>query len=328
MTPAVSEAEIVDYVSSNYALTGPLTALLIRQGFNDHYLIESSAGNRIFRVYHAAKLHVSSDAELKFELDLLAHLAGGGVPVAAPIATIDGALLTAVSDHRRAGALFEFAPGSVVKSLSPHQAMNLGEAVGRLHLRADTFSSAFSRYHLDIADLLDQPLKLAAEIAGAEAVRDDRPEFGYLREMVDSLGRGAGAFGIIHGDCQSTNVHFSGDAPTFFDFDHCAYGWRSYDLTSCFLSLQHSSDAAEILRSPCDTPWGAFLAGYASTRSPDPTELEAIPAFSCLRAIWDIGNVLAAVDRTDDQAMARLSKTVPKLLDRAAHQVAAIAKIA
>jgi len=63
--------------------------------------------------------------------------------------------------------------------------------------------------------------------------------------------------------------HLSGDAPTFFDFDHCAYGWRARR------SVPGRSDEIQ----------EAVLAGYESIRAVTPEERAAFPTLGYIRRI-------------------------------------------
>ncbi|MDQ0888779.1 Ser/Thr protein kinase RdoA (MazF antagonist) [Paenibacillus sp. V4I9] len=52
-----------------------------------------------------------------------------------------------------------------------------------------------------------------------------------MHEHLSQLPSGNEAFGLIHGDLNLSNVHYSPEHGfKIFDFDHCAYGWRIHDL--------------------------------------------------------------------------------------------------
>ena len=67
-----------------------------------------------------------------------------------------------------------------------------------------------------------------------------------------------------------------------FDFDHCGYGWRAYDIAVFLGSMPLEIGAA-------------FLEGYQSLRRLSAAEIAAIPTFVKIRLIWDTGDVLAMV---------------------------------
>lgn len=76
-----------------------------------------------------------------------------------------------------------------------------------------------------------------------------------------------------------TNIYFDQEIGfTIFDFDHCGYGWRAYDLTPFW-------DVYARL-------WQFFIKGYESIRIISQLEKEQIPTFAMLRNIWDMGDLL------------------------------------
>ncbi len=84
---------------------------------------------------------------------------------------------------------------------------------------------------------------------------------------------------IIHGDLHSGNIRFEGDQVTFFDFDHCAYGWRAYDVgPMSFLP---------------EAKFEKIMEGYESVRPLSEGERASLPVFAKLRRLWDIGDMLA-----------------------------------
>lgn len=74
-------------------------------------------------------------------------------------------------------------------------------------------------------------------------------------------------------------MHFQGDQVTLFDFDHCGYGWRAYDLAPFY----HAPDALQ----------KAFFQGYETLRPLTQGERDCLPIFAKLRMLWDAGDMLA-----------------------------------
>ena len=75
------------------------------------------------------------------------------------------------------------------------------------------------------------------------------------------------------------NVHFLGNHFTIFDFDHCAYGWRAYDLA-----------ISSGLRKECRD---SMIEGYESVRPLSDAERASIQDLGNLRNLWDIGDIMA-----------------------------------
>ena len=297
MNELLKPGQALDVVRANYPLKKIQDCTLVRRGFNDHYLVCSGDAQYILRIYLNHKYYIQSPDAFKFELDLLEHLRSDGVPVANALRTNDGELLGWVPTRHgdRAFALFPYAPGRRADgdSITKEQSFQLGRAMADIHTSANNFHSELKRYQLDLAYLLDEPIRLIhRKIEGEESAYTSDQDKDELREILKSvgpidelveavkkIGLDQDEFGIIHGDMNTGNVHFNGDDLVVFDFDHCAYGWRAYDLSiSLFLAREKRE---------------AMLRGYQSRRPLSNTELECLPAFSTLRRLWDIGDMIA-----------------------------------
>jgi Ser/Thr protein kinase RdoA (MazF antagonist) len=77
-----------------------------------------------------------------------------------------------------------------------------------------------------------------------------------------------------------------------FDFDHCGFGWRAYDLAPFY---QNSAAPDEERRK-----WAAFLSGYEEVRKLSTSERDSLPVFKACRALWDVGDWLRAAGWTGD----------------------------
>src|SRR5919109_4270165 len=97
-------------VARAYALDTPVACQLLKTSLNDTYLVTTRGGRCVARVYGA---RWRSAAEVAYELDLLVHLAGKGVPVAAPVPARDGALARPLPapEGLRQLALFAYGEG-------------------------------------------------------------------------------------------------------------------------------------------------------------------------------------------------------------------------
>ncbi|MDH7459837.1 phosphotransferase [Chitinophagaceae bacterium 26-R-25] len=89
------------------------------RGVGDTYLVESSDGRFILRIYRSSH---RSLPQIKEEVKLLHALQQAGVSVSYPVADILGdtiQTLVAIEGERHA-VLFSYAPGHVVRSLDDH----------------------------------------------------------------------------------------------------------------------------------------------------------------------------------------------------------------
>ncbi|MBD2776020.1 phosphotransferase [Iningainema tapete] len=284
------EAKVIkDFVVEKYEITLPFECTLIGEdrGYNDHYLIKGDNFHYVFRVYLNGKYYAPEFENFQFELDLLEFVFSQGVPVSYPIPQKQEGTMAVIqtSEGLRACALFSYAEGNAIEEdtdPTPYQCFELGKAVASFHLAADLFHSQHHRHHLNEDYLVKMPLKFIEANWSVEQ-KAELPELAIVDELLkcfSELKKEANNYGIIHGDINTGNFHFTEDNQiTLFDFDYCAYGWRAYDLT---LAKEMEEQASK-----------SFLDGYQSVRSLSSDELESISLLSQLAAIWDWGDELA-----------------------------------
>jgi Ser/Thr protein kinase RdoA (MazF antagonist) len=294
--------DLARLVEEQYAIAAPVTVRLLNRGFNDTYLVTDVEGDRrVLRVYNRDKYWIRSDSDLHFELDLLEHLAAAGLGVIRPYPRTVGDRLGRLTapEGERCFALFTHAPGtpSYEGAVTADQWHEFGAGIARMHLEMDAFQTGHDRYHLDEAILVHRPLASLAPYAESGRAEAALVELGELGErLTDELRRLRaipGASGIIHADLHRGNTHVDDDGRfVTFDFDHCGFGLRAYDL----VSLYRGPDSPDEDRDR----WTAVLAGYQQVRPLSPAEMDGFPALAGCRAMWDIGDWLGAADRTGD----------------------------
>jgi Ser/Thr protein kinase RdoA (MazF antagonist) len=185
------------------------------------------------------------DAGILAELEWVAALAVLQFPVAAPIRTLDGALLARLDGGRRASAVAwvegqplgrtgEPLPGSPDTQARRYRA--LGALLARLHRETDaiTLPVAFDRPAWDIDGMTgetpvwgrfwDHPAASAADASVLRAART------ALRARLERWQADRLSFGPIHADALRENVLVDGDRLSLIDFDDCGTGFRLYDL--------------------------------------------------------------------------------------------------
>ena len=293
--------EVLELVNSRYSIGEAQYCDLIRRGFNDHYLVEIGNLKYIFRVYLNHKYYIKSSDAFQFELDLLEHLHKEGVPVANALSMSNGELLgwTSTKLGERAFALFAYAAGKEVEeeAITSEQSFQFGKMTAKLHLAANSFKSNCKRYQLDLKYLVDEPLRLIAEQEDESSRVVTQQQYERIHEIlaplqpvedlvttVKALETRGDEFGIIHADLHTSNVHFQGNQVTFFDFDHCAYGWRAYDLAPLSFLPEEQYEK--------------FIEGYESVRPLSEQERESLPTFKKLRRFWNFGDFLATASLT------------------------------
>lgn len=294
--------DLAELVGREYDVPGPVKGKLLRCGFNDSYLLtDADGGRRVLRVYNRDKYWVGSESDLRFELDLLTHLAAGGRRVVRPYSRTNGDSLGSLlaPEGDRHYALFTYAPGLPLYDRTPTtgQWREFGAEIARIHRAMDGFETEHSRYRLDESMVVELVLAGIRPFATAGQAAEDYAE---LRKLGDELAEEIrrlwaipGASGIIHADLHGGNVHLDdAGAFTVFDFDHCGYGLRVYDLATHY----RGPDAGEEDRER----WAVVLDGYQSVRPLSADELASFPAMGACRRLWDIGDWLAAAHRTGD----------------------------
>jgi Ser/Thr protein kinase RdoA (MazF antagonist) len=281
-----SAAYLADYVQTNYNLTAPVECILWSPGFNDHYLIRTATQKYMLRVYRHEKYWVKSVDDIRFELELLQHLHARNIGVIHPIARADSDFLGTLEapEGTRQVALFTFAEGDYLREIPLEKHRLVGETMAKFHLAADEFVTDLPRYHLDTKILLDQPLFYMHKLPPEARPADFAPILQKAQELQtwsQQQPTTKPEYGIIHADMHGRN-HFYNDAGiTIFDFDHCGYGWRAYDLAGYVLGRKE--DARQ-----------AFLDGYQTIRALSSAELDSLPTFEKIRRFWDAGDVLAS----------------------------------
>jgi Ser/Thr protein kinase RdoA (MazF antagonist) len=290
--------DLAELITREYDIAGPVTVSLLRRGFNDTYLVTDAAGDRqVLRVYARGKYWIRSETDLLFEMELLDQLATAGRSVSHPYPRRRGDLLGSLlaPEGERHYALLSFAAGpSLSERPAPIERLAaLGSEIAWMHAAMDRFRSDHSRYHLDLSILLDMPLAAVEPYVseGGKARYIELCELAErLRSYVSALELSPEAYGLIHADLHDGNINV---APTgdlvFFDFDHCGFGWRGYELATFY----RGADAPESERAN----WSALLEGYERVRPLDAGERAALPVFAACRGFWNIGDWTLAVDR-------------------------------
>ncbi len=263
---------LMEEVAQAYAMDAPVSCQLLRRNLHDTYLLTTRDSRYIARVYRARWRTLS---DVAYELELLAHLAGQGVPVAVPIAARDGSLSRplAAPEGTRQLVLFPYVKGIPLSWNEDEHCYLGGKLLAAIHTASEDFKSRHPRPRLDLEYLIDTPL---------EAIRPflaNRPKdwsylealAGKLRARAEDAVQAGLEWGVCHGDMSSAKIHISeGPTCTPLDFDRCGPGWRAYDLAT----IQWVAMGDETGRI-----WASFMKGYTETRTLALGDLAVIPLF-------------------------------------------------
>lgn len=274
--------DIEALVAEQYLPGAEARCSLVRSYINDVYRAGTDAGEVVIKVYGAGW---RSDGELRYEIDVLEHLAGTGVPVARTIPGRDGARLhhLETTEGRRRVMVFEVAPGAKpVRPFTTALYRAFGRAAAGMHAALDHFASPHPRFRQDAEYLIDRPL---------EALRpylEPRPEaWAFLidvaarvRADILALARDGLDWGVIHGDLTLDNLHVAEDGRiVFYDFDDGGPGWRAHEFYGVYQFQREAQNGV----------WDAYLDGYLTVRGLSANDLRAVPSFVVADQVWSMG---------------------------------------
>jgi len=280
---SVIEPDSVAAVLADAYRWGPhVQAQLLWHGVNDTYLVISSSGKQVVRVYRAGW---RSPDEIIYELELLSHLSARGVAVAAPSRTRDDRLvhMLPAPEGERQVAVFAYVEGRPMSWANRRHSFLAGRLAAEVHRGSDNFTSRRHRPPLDLDQLIDQPLAavnpfLSHRPGDAEALAHCAAQ---LRTRADQAIRGGLEWGVCHGDFGASNIHIiDGRSASVFDFDLCGAGWRAWDFVAAWAMTHHER---------CPEIWESFVRGYTEIRPINASDLAAVPLFHAMSRLWSLG---------------------------------------
>jgi Ser/Thr protein kinase RdoA (MazF antagonist) len=308
---------VAQAVAADFAV-GPIRhCVLLRRGFNHVYGIELGDGGR--RIARISAERPRGLPNTEYEAAGVAHVQRSGVPVAASIATRDGAAAAfmALPEGPRALMLFEHLDGD-----PPEESLPDVEATGRglaqLHEAGQGYTGPASRYVLELPHLLERSL----QVLGTAPTMTDalRAEFARIAqrlagriEAMPSLARVA-----CHGDCHGSNNFMTGPegarVASFFDFDDAGPGFLAYELSVYLWGMLPRKVGGELSAEALER-WRRYIAGYRAVRPLADGDFAAISAFVPVRQFWLMGEYAGRVSVWGTQSIPTywLSKQVDLL---------------
>ena len=284
------------------------TVQYFRASANFVFVFCSNGQPFILRFTHASER--SADA-IRAELGYLQYLATHGVPVALPVQSLSGqyvetittplGVVHAVVFERLAGEQFE------TGNLSLEQFTRWGDALGRLHLAAQGYTTS-SRSTIDNhLAYIEQHLP-----PHEHAARDIHAR---LHHQVAELPRSEQTFGLVHYDFELDNLLWNGDQIAIVDFDDCAYYWFVADIAFALRDL-FDDQAANITID--NERFQAFLSGYCTIRPIARDELLHLPLFLRIHNLVSFVKLLQAADASNEPNMPEwVARLQAKLVQKA-----------
>jgi Ser/Thr protein kinase RdoA (MazF antagonist) len=272
-------------VLPHYGYGRSVQCTLFNAGQNDTYHVRAAEHAYALRLYRTGR---SLDG-IKEELAALLHLRAKEVPVAAPIARLDGEFVTAVDtpEGTRFAALFDWVGGEQPRYINAAHATLYGSVAAQLHTAGDDLllgsmgqPSNRARPHHDLNYLLERPaasLRPAIARYPSWAARFE-PLIERLKTRLEQAQGRLTDWGFCHGDLHGGNALVAGDHLHLVDFDFCGAGWRVYDLATYRWAAR--------LRGVEEQAWKPFSAAYLHFRPAAASDLELAPLFVILRELW------------------------------------------
>ena len=227
-----------------------------------------------------------------------------GLPVPRPVPTLDGELLLRVITPGVPGgrivSLMRWVDGRKPPAeLRPRHLRTWGRMVGRLHRFAAGWKPPedFQRFVWDWEGLLGGRGFgcTVDELVGSMPRRLQEPFLVASRQartVMDALGRGPDAYGMIHGDMYPDNLLFKGDQVLPIDFEDCGFGYWLWDI------------AVALSEQPWTGEWyrrrDAFLEGYEGVHALPASQLDQLDLF--MAAQYATGVLWASQFILDDPA--------------------------
>lgn len=271
--------ELSQQLTTAYGLTPPLRCELLRAYTNDVYTVTAPEGRFVLKVYGRTW---RTEPEIRYEIDLLQHLAANGVPVVTPLPAKNRDFLLNLKPPtgNNHAVLFAFAPGEKPQPpFTPPLYREFGRAIAQAHERLSYFVSPHRRSPLDLEHLIDEPLALALPLLETSQDRDFLESLArHVKDRITDLAAQGLDWGPIHGDASLDNLHVTADGTVIlYDFDSGGPGWRAADLQGW--AVDNNDYAANL---------NAFLTGYATVRPLNPLDLRAAPYLTVAWDIWSL----------------------------------------
>lgn len=264
-------------INEKYGIEDIICQLLVR-GVGDTYLVTTPARRLICRVYRGTHRNLSN---IQAEVEMLNILKQEQIPVSYPIQDSSGEFIQCIQaiEGERYAVLFSYAEGQSIRAFNGNQLLNFGREMARFHNISSAVTLRGERWNLDTDSMFTDPLhKLADSFSG------DPESYGWLKNAVNAaieklsqLPTAQFSSGYCHFDFLPKNVHFLGDAVTFFDFDFMGYGWLINDLMSFWQHFMLDVYLGRCTQEAANAAFDTFLEGYREYRDLSETELEAIP---------------------------------------------------
>jgi Ser/Thr protein kinase RdoA (MazF antagonist) len=301
----LSKEHLAAYLMEHYPLGIAAMCNIVKCGINDTYMVSSTEGKFIFRVY---SLNWRTIHEINEEIRFVNHLKEQGISVSYPIVDNSGKYIHEFEapEGLRYGVMFSYAEGEKLHNYSAEQHSIVGVLMANFHKVSENYF--LQRTHYTLRNLLIEPLDELKKF-----LPEKTEEFVYMQSLqsyllkeLQEVNEVELSKGTVHMDIWFDNINISKDGLiTLFDFDFCGNGWLAIDIAYYILQLSFVEREDSI----CKEKTAAFLEGYGSVRIISEEEKRILPMLGLCCYFFYLGN---QVRRFDNWSNYFLSETYLK----------------
>ncbi len=310
----LSKEHLAAFLMEHYPIGIAAMCSILKCGINDTYMVSSSEGKFIFRVY---SLNWRNTNEIGEELRLIGHLKKNGVSVSYPIADNEGQYIHEFEapEGLRYGVMFSYAEGEKLHNYSAKQHYDAGVVMANMHQASEGLFLQRTNYTLNnlLVTPLDELKKFLPEHT-REFIYMQSLQAHLLKELQevneDELSKGA-----IHMDIWFDNMNINKDGViTLFDLDFCGNGWLAIDIAYYMLQLSN----VERDENNWKEKVGSFLNGYESVRTISTEEQRILPMLGLCSYFFYLGTQVRRFDNWSNHFMSEtyLKRFVSQLVKR------------
>ena len=268
----VSDDQLIEFLKG-YDLGAPTAFKGIAEGVeNSNFLLETEQGRYILTLYEKRV----NEADLPFFIQLIDHLAKGGISCPTPVPNSEGAALGSCAG--RPAAIFTFLEGMSVRRPTAHHCAALGEALAAFHQTGQNFTGS-RQNSFTLSGMADFYHAIEGDIA---TIKTDLPNVieQELANLQSNWPVGLPT-GIIHADLFPDNVFFlSNRISGLIDFYFACRDCLILDVAICLNAWCFEPDNSFNV-----TKANRLLASYDKIRPITVEEMEALPLIARAAAL-------------------------------------------
>ena len=268
----VSDDQLIEFLKG-YDLGAPTAFKGIAEGVeNSNFLLETEQGRYILTLYEKRV----NEADLPFFIQLIDHLAKGGISCPTPVPNSEGAALGSCAG--RPAAIFTFLEGMSVRRPTAHHCAALGEALAAFHQTGQNFTGS-RQNSFTLSGMADFYHAIEGDIA---TIKTDLPNV-IEQELADLQSNWPVGLptGIIHADLFPDNVFFlSNRISGLIDFYFACRDFLILDVAICLNAWCFEPDNSFNV-----TKANRLLASYDKIRPITTEEMEALPLIARAAAL-------------------------------------------